>query len=104
MIYNGNLLIFRRFYANRTDFAVCLIFYFPSIVIKFKLCYTIFATQLNIWTNYRRGVFNFGKNTFSILAFSCSLSEVVSQQSELCVFRAMTSVVALFYFGRYFYI
>jgi len=64
-------------------------FYFPSIAKTLELCYTIFATQLNIWTNYGRRVFIFGKNAFSILTFSCSLSEVVSQQAELCVFRCV---------------
>lgn len=71
-----------------------------SIVFLFLLWYNNLATQLNIWTNYRRSVFCFGKSTLSILAFSCSLSEVVSQQSELCVFQCVASAAYFFFFIR----
>ena len=71
-----------------------------TLVKLIKKCYTILATQLNI-RHSTREVFLFVKNTFSILAFSCSLSKVVSQQLELCVFCALTLVGALFYLEEF---
>ena len=62
------------------------------------LCYTVCATQLNE-AIYRGSVFPYGKNTCSCFAFSCGLSKVVSQQSELCVFRCVASAAHLFIFG-----
>ena len=40
----------------------------------------------------------FGKNAYSIFAYLYEMSRFVSQQSELCIFRASASVGALFYY------
>ena len=69
-----------------------------NIAIFYMLCYTIVATQLNIAVHRESVFIFFGKNAFSILAFSCGLLKVVSQQSELCVFRCVASAAHFFIF------
>jgi len=75
-----------------------LLFALEDLQIR-KNCVSIALRHNFIWTNYRGSVFYFGKNTFSLLAFSCSLSEVVSQQSELCVFRAQLRLRTFYFLG-----
>lgn len=60
----------------------------------------MFATQLNNWANYRGSVFYFGKNTFSFLAFSCSLSKLCRSNQSYVFFGASTLVDALFILRR----
>ena len=66
---------------NRT---ILIVRFFLAIFLN--ICYTIFATQLNNWTNYRRSIFIFGKNACSILAFSCSLSKLCRSKRSYAFF------------------
>ena len=54
--------------------------------------------MVNFFMNIGEVFFYLGKSTFSILAFSCGFVKVVSQQSELCVFRCADFGWRTFYY------
>ena len=74
----------RRFVESCREFVLFF------LAIFFSICYTVLATQVNI-NQLPRMYFYLGKNACSVFAFLGIGRKLVSQQSELCIFRCVAS-------------